>query len=156
MIFDKYNKIRKHLQEVKVMDIEKSLVLIKPDAVERHVTGKIIDLYESNGLRVIGLKMVRVSEELARVHYAEHDGKVFFDELLKYITRSPVVAMILEGQGAIEKVRKINGNTNPEMAEYGTIRKKFGINKTENSVHASDCRESAQKEINLWFPEFEQ
>jgi nucleoside-diphosphate kinase len=136
--------------------IEKSLILIKPDAVERHVTGKIIDIYESNGLRLIAIKMIKVDEELAKTHYAEHSGKIFFDELIRYITRSPLIAAIFEGQNAIEKIRKLNGNTNPEMAEYGTIRKKFGVNKTENSVHSSDCAESAEKEINLWFPEIEQ
>lgn len=133
--------------------IQRSLVLIKPDAVERNLVGKIIDAYEGEKLKIIELRMIRVDEALARKHYEEHVEKPFFSELLEYITRSPLVAMILQGENAIEKVRKINGNTNPAMAEYGTIRKKYGIDKTENSVHASDCEVSAEREIGIWFPE---
>lgn len=129
--------------------MEKSLVLIKPDAVERNHIGDIISIYEKAGLKVTALKLEKVSEEKAKKHYEEHVGKHFFEELIEYITRSPVVAMILEGNNAIETVRELNGRTkNP--AE-GTIRKKYGISETENSVHASDSVESAKREIELWF-----
>ena len=132
---------------------ERSLVLIKPDAVERNLIGKIIDAYESNGLKVIGMRLLKVSRGLAEIHYKEHHGKGFYDELIDYITRSPVCAMVLEGENAISEIRRINGSTNPELAAPGTIRKLYAKDKTENSVHASDCQESAEREINLWFPE---
>lgn len=132
---------------------EDSLVLIKPDAVERDLIGKIINVYEEAGLKVKALKMLKVSEELAKVHYEEHKEKPFFDELISYITRSPICAMILEGDNAIEVIRKVNGATDPEKAADGTIRKLYAISKSENAVHASDCSESAEREMNLWFPE---
>lgn len=133
--------------------IEKSLVLIKPDAVERDLIGKIINVYEEAGLKITELKMLKVKEELAKKHYAEHVDKPFFGELISYITRSPICAMVLEAENAISLVRKLNGATDPEKADDGTIRKLYAVSKTENAVHASDCVESANREIKLWFPD---
>lgn len=131
--------------------MERSLVLIKPDAVERNLVGSIIKVYEESGLKVKDLKMEQITEDFAKRHYAEHKEKVFFEELIKYVTRSPLVAMVLEGENAVETIRRVNGVTDPTKAEEGTIRRLFAIDKTENSVHASDCPESAKKEIEIWF-----
>lgn len=131
--------------------IERSFVLIKPDAVERNLIGKVLDCYESNGLKVVAMKFLKVEKELAERHYAEHKEKAFYDKLIKYITRSPLCAIVLEGENAIEEVRRVNGATDPEKACEGTIRKLFAIDKTENSVHSSDSKESAEREIKLWF-----
>lgn len=131
--------------------IEKSFVLIKPDAVERNLIGKILDCYESNNLKIVAMKLFKVDKSLAEKHYEEHKEKAFYDNLIKYITRSPLCAVILEGENAVEEVRRINGSTDPEKAEEGTIRKRFAVNKTENSVHSSDSKASAEREITLWF-----
>ncbi|MDQ0150088.1 nucleoside-diphosphate kinase [Eubacterium multiforme] len=131
--------------------MEKSLVLIKPDGVEQNVIGKILSMYEEDGLKIIALKMMTIDREFAMKHYSEHIGKPFFEKLINYITRGPLCALILEGDDAINKIRKINGATNPEKAEKGTIRALYGKNLTENCVHASDSKESAKREINLWF-----
>nr|WP_207720452.1 nucleoside-diphosphate kinase [Clostridium gasigenes] len=133
--------------------MEKSLVLIKPDAVEKNLIGKIISFYENEGLKIVELRMQKVSEGFASKHYAEHKGKSFYEELIKFITRSPLCALVVEGEGAIQKVRKINGATNPEKAEEGTIRRLYALDKSKNCVHSSDSTESAIREINLWFPE---
>lgn len=133
--------------------MEKSLVLIKPDAVEKNLIGQIINYYEKNGLKVAALKMEKASEEVAEKHYAEHKGKPFYNDLINFITRSPLCALIIEGENAIERVRKINGATNPLEAEEGTIRRAFASSKSENCVHASDSKESAIREIGIWFPE---
>lgn len=134
--------------------MEKSLVLIKPDGVEKRLIGKIIKMYEEDGLTISELKMLKVSKELGMKHYEEHKGKEFFNKLINYITRGPVCAMILEGENAINRVRKINGATNPEVAEKGTIRYLYADNMTENCVHASDSNESAERECELWFNEY--
>lgn len=131
--------------------MEKTLVLIKPDAVERNYVGKILGLYEENGLKIVDLKMLTATEELAKKHYAEHVEKPFFPELLTYITRSPIVALILEGENAIAKVREINGSTDPKEAAEGTVRNLYAVSKSENSVHASDSAESAEREMTIWF-----
>lgn len=131
--------------------MEKSLILIKPDAVEQNIIGKIISMYEEAELKVVELKMITINKEFAMKHYKEHIGKPFFDELIKYITRGPLCALILEGDNAIDRIRKINGSTNPTKAENGTIRALYGKNLTENCVHASDSVESANREIELWF-----
>lgn len=131
--------------------MEKSLVLIKPDGVEQNVIGKILSMYEDNGLKIVSLKMLTVDKEFAMKHYSEHIGKPFFNELINYITRGPLCALVLEGDDAINKIRKINGATNPEKADQGTIRALYGTNLTENCVHASDSKESAAREISLWF-----
>ncbi|AYF54358.1 nucleoside-diphosphate kinase [Clostridium botulinum] len=131
--------------------MEKSLVLIKPDAVERNLIGEIICFYEKENLKITALKMLTASKEIAEKHYAEHKGKPYYDELITFITRSPLCAMVVEGEDAIASVRKINGNTDPSKADKNTIRGSFGISKTENSVHSSDSPDNAKKEIALWF-----
>lgn len=133
--------------------MEKSLVLIKPDAVEKNVIGEIISYYEKAGLRIAALKMEKAKEEVVEKHYAEHKGKPFYEDLIKFITRSPLCALIVEGENTIERVRSINGATNPAEAKEGTIRSKYSTNKTENCVHASDSLESATREMSIWFPE---
>lgn len=131
--------------------IEKSMVLIKPDGVERNIIGNIISVYEDNGLKVVDLKLMQASREIAEKHYSQHAGKGFYEELIEFITRSPLCAMILEGEDVVNKVREINGATNPEEAGDGTIRHRYGRSKTENVVHASDSKEKAKEEIALWF-----
>ena len=132
--------------------MERTLVLIKPDAVERNLIGKILTFYEDNGLKIIALKMEKISSEFAEKHYKEHKGKSFFNELIDYITRSSLCALVLEGNDAVEKVREINGSTKPEKQKEGTIRKAYAKSITENSVHSSDSVEHAKEEIELWFP----
>ena len=131
--------------------MEQSLVLIKPDATKRNIVGKIIAFYESNGLVVKQIKKLTVSRELAEMHYEEHIGKYFFEDLIDYITTGEVVAMVLEGENAVSRIRDLNGATNPEDAKEGTVRKLFAISRRENSVHASDSIESAERELKLWF-----
>lgn len=130
---------------------EKSLVLIKPDAVERQLTGSIIHEYERNGLKIEELKLLKADEALAKEHYAEHEDKPFFGELVDFITRSPVVAMVISGDQAISRVRAINGATRPDEAAPNTIRAVYALSMSENSVHASDSPESAEREIAIWF-----
>ena len=134
--------------------MEKTLVLIKPDAVEKNIIGKIISAYEESGLKIIALKMEKVDKGLAELHYAEHKGKSFYNDLIEFITRSPLCAVIIEGENCIQKVREINGATNPSEQKEGTIRKKYAKGITENCVHASDSIESSKREINIWFPNF--
>ena len=134
--------------------MEKSLVLIKPDAVEKNIIGEILKFYEDGGLKIVALRMVKVERQLAEQHYEEHVGKAFYEKLMNFITRSPLCAVILEGENCIENVRQINGATNPKDQKKGTIREKYAKDITENVVHASDSIESANREINLWFPEF--
>ena len=131
--------------------MERTLVLIKPDGVQRGLVGAIIARLERRGLRIVGLKLVQVSEELARKHYAVHEGKPFFDSLIRYITSAPVVAMVLEGHNAIEITRATMGATNPAQATPGTIRADFALEIGRNLVHGSDSLETAQAEIALWF-----
>lgn len=133
--------------------MEKTLVLIKPDAVERNLIGEIISIYEKAGLKIIALRMEDVSRDLAEAHYFEHKGRDYYDALITFITRSPICALVLQGENAIERTRDINGATNPEKQKEGTIRKAFAKNSRENCVHASDSTESAAREIALWFPE---
>ncbi|MGL4991218.1 MAG: nucleoside-diphosphate kinase [Sarcina sp.] len=129
--------------------MEESLVLIKPDAVERNLIGRIISIYEGAGLKVKKAKMEKISIEKAKEHYLEHEGKDYFNYLINYITRSEILAVVLEGENAITHIRELNGSTKEPLE--GTIRYKFAISGTENAVHASDCMESAQREIKLWF-----
>ena len=133
--------------------LERSLVLIKPDAVERNLIGKILTIYEDNNLKIRNMRLTEVSREVAEAHYMEHKGQDYYENLIAYITRSPVVAVELEGEDAIALVRKLNGKTNPATAEKGTIRKLYGLATNQNSVHASDSPESAKREIKIWFPE---
>ncbi len=131
--------------------MERSLILVKPDAIERKTGGSILARFESQGLKIVGLKMLHVDEKLAKKHYEMHIGKAFFNDLLEYITSTPIIAAVLEGEGAVEKIRKIMGATDPVKADEGTIRKDFGIDIQRNAVHGSDSPESAEREINLFF-----
>lgn len=130
---------------------ERTLVLVKPDGMQRGLAGEILHRFERRGLRIVGLKLVQVSNDLAARHYAEHEGKPFYAGLIAYITSSPVMAIVFEGTGAIALVRKTIGKTDPAEAEPGTIRGDLGIEKGRNLVHASDGPESAEREIGLWF-----
>jgi nucleoside-diphosphate kinase len=131
--------------------IEQTVVLIKPDGVKKHVIGNIIDRFERKELTIIALKMVRLTEEILRVWYAHHADKPFFPDLVKQMMETPVVAMVIEGEGAIQKVFDICGPTDPAVAPEGTIRKAFGESKPKNVVHRSDSKEAAEKEIGLLF-----
>jgi len=131
--------------------LERTLVLIKPDAVQRGLIGAIIQRLESRGLRLIGAKFVAVSNDLAERHYAIHKGKPFYDGLIKYITSSPVMAMVWEGPQAIAAVRQTMGATRPLEATPGSVRHDFGLEVGRNLTHASDGPETAAAEIELWF-----
>ncbi|MGE2728896.1 nucleoside-diphosphate kinase [Mycolicibacterium vaccae] len=132
---------------------ERTLVLIKPDGVQRRVIGEIISRIEAKGLNIVALELKNVSDDLARAHYAEHDGKPFFGSLLEFITSGPVVAAVLEGPRAIAAFRQLAGGTDPvEKATPGTIRGDLGLETQYNLVHGSDSPESAAREIALWFP----
>ena len=133
--------------------MERTLVLIKPDGVERKLIGQIISIYERKGLDIIALKFIKPSKEIAEKHYIEHQDKPFFTELVNFITRGKVCAMIIEGDNVVKLVRKINGATDPAEAETGTIRGLFALSKSENIVHASDSSGSAEREIKIWFSE---
>ena len=133
------------------MSVQRTLVLCKPDAVQRGLVGRIISRFEDKGFKVAGLKMMQVDEALARTHYQEHVEKAFFSELLSFITSSPIVAMAIEGENAVEVVRVLMGVTNPQMAMPGTIRGDFGLNLTKNIVHGSDSAASAERELALFF-----
>ena len=130
---------------------EQTLVLIKPDAVERNLIGKILTEYERNGLKIVKMKLMTASVEIAEEHYVEHKEKSFFSDLVDYITSGPLVAFVLEGENAIQRVRTLNGATDPEDATDNTIRALYGINLSKNTVHASDSPESAKSEITSWF-----
>jgi nucleoside-diphosphate kinase len=134
--------------------MEKTLVLIKPDAVRRKLTGEIISVYEKKGLRICALKMLIPSQEIAEEHYEEHKGKLFFSSLIEFLRSGEVCAMIIEGENAVDAVRKLNGSTDPLNADAGSIRGKYAMSKSENSVHGSDSIESAKREIKIWFPEY--
>lgn len=134
--------------------MEKTLILIKPDAVKRKLMGEIISVYEKKGLHICALKLMTPSEEIAEQHYMEHKGKIFFSCLIEFLTSGEVCAMIVEGENAVETVRKINGATDPLNAETGSIRGKYALSKSENCVHGSDSKESAKREIKIWFPKF--
>jgi nucleoside-diphosphate kinase len=132
---------------------ERTLVLIKPDAVERHLIGEIIARIERKGLTIAALELRHVSEQLAAQHYAEHDGKPFFESLLAFITSGPVVAAIVEGPRAVAAFRQVAGGTDPvDKATPGTIRGDFALETQFNLVHGSDSTDSAKREIALWFP----
>lgn len=130
---------------------EQTFVLIKPDAVERNLIGKILSEYERNGLEVVEMKLLNATNEIAEEHYSEHMGKPFFNNLLEYITSGPLVALVLEGEDAVSRVRALNGATNPKDAVDNTIRALYGISLSNNTVHSSDSPESAKREIAIWF-----
>ena len=130
---------------------ERTFVMIKPDAVQRGLVGEILTRFEKKGIKIVALKLVSVSRELAEKHYGIHKGKPFFEPTVEYITSSPVVAMVLEGNNAIEMVRGMMGKTNPQEAAMGTIRGDYGQFIGRNIVHGSDGPDTAKFEINLWF-----
>ncbi len=131
--------------------LERSFVMLKPGVLQRRAAGEIISRFEKKGLRLVALKMLQIGQPLARTHYAEHEGKGFFEELVAYTTSAPVVAMVLEGEGAIAIIRKICGPTRVEEAAPGTIRGDYAMHTTINIIHASDSAQSAQREIALFF-----
>ena len=131
--------------------MERTLVLIKPDAMQRGLAGEILGRLERRGLRIAGLKLLQVDRALAERHYGEHAGKPFYEGLVSYITACPIVAAVFEGTGAIEAVRSSVGSTNPRAAAPGTIRGDFGLEIGRNLIHASDSLESAERETNLFF-----
>jgi nucleoside-diphosphate kinase len=131
--------------------MERTLILIKPDAMQRGLAGEIIARFERRGLRVIGMKLMQVPDDLARRHYAEHEGKGFYDGLIQYITSSPIIALAFEGTNAIEAARQTMGKTNPLQAAPGTIRGDLGLETGRNLVHGSDSPESAARELALYF-----
>jgi nucleoside-diphosphate kinase len=135
--------------------VERTLVIIKPDAVQRGLIGEIVARLERRGLRITAMKMMRITPELARRHYAVHEGKPFFAKLIKYITSSPVVVMIIEGRNVIDIVRRTMGATNPAEAAPGTIRADFALEIGRNLVHGSDSSATADYEIPLFFAEDE-
>jgi len=131
--------------------MERSLVLVKPDAMERELAGAIIARIQQAGLKLKGLKMLRLDRPLAERHYAVHKAKAFFNDLIDFITSTPIVAAAFEGENAVERVRNLMGATDPAKAAPGTIRKDFGLDVQRNSTHASDSPENAEKEIALFF-----
>ena len=131
--------------------VERTFVLLKPDAVQRALVGEIVRRFEGRGLKVVALKMVRVTRPLAETYYAEHKGKGFFQPLMSYITAGPSVAMVLEGDGAVAAVRQMMGKTNSAEAEPGTIRGDLALAVGRNVIHGSDSAESAKREIALFF-----
>jgi len=131
--------------------VERTFVMIKPDGVQRGLVGEIVRRFEARGLKIVGMKMLQMSNDFAKKHYEVHIGKPFFDGLLKYITSGPVVAMVLEGTEAVAAARATMGATNPAKAAPGTIRADLGLEMGHNLIHGSDGPETAQTEIALWF-----
>ena len=132
--------------------MERTLVLVKPDAVQRGLIGEVIGRIEKTGLKLVALKMIHMDRGLAEKHYAIHQGKQFFEGLVSFITSSPLVAAVFEGPNAVEVVRKTMGATDPVKAAPGTIRGDFALDIGRNAVHGSDSKENAEKEISLFFP----
>ena len=133
--------------------MSRTLILVKPDAFQRALTGEVIARFERKGLRIAALKMLTASEEIAHQHYAEHAEKPFFGELVEFITGGPLVAIVMEGTEAVAAARQMIGATNPIEASPGSIRGDFALEVTFNMVHGSDSDESAEREIGIWFPE---
>jgi nucleoside-diphosphate kinase len=133
--------------------MDRTLILVKPDAFARGLTGEIVARFERKGLRIAALKHMQVTEDLATRHYAEHEGKPFFGELVQFITSAPLVALVLEGHEAVVAARQVIGATNPLEASPGSIRGDFALEVGQNMVHGSDSNESAEREVGLFFPE---
>lgn len=131
--------------------MERSLIILKPDAVQRGLIGPILTRIEQRGLRIVGMKLIQIDETLARRHYAVHEGKPFFNSLISYISSGPVVVMVVAGANVIEIVRSMVGATNPVKAAPGTIRGDFALEIGRNLIHASDSPENAEMEVNLFF-----
>jgi nucleoside-diphosphate kinase len=134
-------------------ETERTLILVKPDAFERRLTGEVLARFESKGLSLVAMKLMQADEKLANEHYAEHTEKPFFGELVEFITGGPLVAAVMEGPRAIEAARQVIGATDPVEANMGSIRGDFALEVTFNMVHGSDSTESADREIGIWFPE---
>jgi nucleoside-diphosphate kinase len=132
--------------------MERTLILVKPDAFARNLSGEIIARFERKGLRLAALRQMTISRELAAQHYAEHEGKGFYAELVDFITSGPLVAMVLEGESAITAARQVIGATNPLEANTGSIRGDYAVAVGQNMVHGSDAPESAAREVGLFFP----
>lgn len=133
------------------MAIERTLILIKPDGVQRGIVGRIVERFETRGLKIVGLKLMKMTDALAAQHYKDHVGKGFYAGLVKFMTSSPLVAMCIEGPKAVEVARKMMGKTFCTDAEPGTIRGDFGISRGMNLIHGSDSPESAKRELGLFF-----
>ncbi len=133
--------------------MSRTLILVKPDAFERGLTGEVIARFERKGLRLLALKQLQIDKEFAGVHYEEHTEKPFFGELVEFITQGPLVAMVMEGPEAVAAARQVIGATNPVEASPGSIRGDYAVEVTFNLVHGSDSDESAEREIGIWFPE---
>src|SRR3954449_13143478 len=133
--------------------MDKTLILVKPDAFARGLTGEIISRFERKGLRIVALQHMTLDEATAKQHYAEHEGKPFFGELVDFITGGPLVAMVLEGHEAVKAARQVIGATNPLEATTGSIRGDYGLEVQTNLVHGSDSPESAERESKIFFPE---
>lgn len=137
------------------MATERTLSIIKPDAVSKNIIGKIISRFEDNGLYIVAGKLIQLDDEMASGFYAEHEGRPFFNDLKKFMTSGPVFVQVLEGEGAIQKNRELMGSTNPQEADPGTIRADFANSIDANAVHGSDSETSAVREINYFFTEEE-
>lgn len=135
--------------------MERTFLMIKPDGVQRNLVGEIVKRFETKGFKLVGLKIMQVSKELAEKHYDVHKERPFFSSLVEFIISAPVVAMVWEGEGVVAGARKIIGATNPLSAEPGTIRGDYGVNIGRNIIHGSDALETAEREINLWFKQEE-
>lgn len=136
-------------------EVERTLIIVKPDGVQRGLTAEILGRFERRGLKFVGLKLIHIDRPLAEKHYAVHQGKFFYEDLVSYITTSPVVVAALEGPNAIQIVRSMIGKTRPHEAASGTIRGDFAVEGLRNLVHASDAPETAQSEITLYFQDNE-
>ncbi|MBQ9497039.1 MAG: nucleoside-diphosphate kinase [Selenomonadaceae bacterium] len=135
--------------------MEKTLVLIKPDAFGKNHAGDILKLYEDAGFKIIAAKVMKMTPELAAKHYVEHIGRPYYPALVEFMTSAPLMALVLGGDDVIKKVRELNGATNPAEAAEGTVRKLYAADKTKNAVHASDSQESAAREISIFFSAYE-
>ena len=135
--------------------MERTLILVKPDAFARNLTGEIIARFERKGLRLVAMNLLTMTSDLAERHYAEHEGKPFYEELVTFITSGPLVAMVLEGDEAVEAARQVIGATNPLQATTGSIRGDYAIAVGQNMVHGSDSTESAEREVGLFFPDLQ-
>jgi len=133
--------------------VERTLILVKPDAFARNLTGEIIARFERKGLRLVAMQLMTLSRELASEHYAEHEGKAFYEELVSFITSGSLVALVLEGESAITAARQVIGATDPLQATTGSIRGDYAVAVGQNMVHGSDAPESAAREIGLFFPD---
>ncbi len=135
--------------------MERTFVMIKPDGVRRNLIGQIISRFELRGLKIVGMKLLKMDREMAEKLYIEHKGKSFYDELVNYITSGPVVTMVIEGENVVQLIRKMIGSTDPKESPPGTIRGDMALSKAENVIHASDSSEKALREISIFFSERE-